>query len=130
MKAIKALVVRMNSRALATALHGAQSRRSSRRTASSLPPIAGVDFFTAEVWTPRGVLTQYVLFGLDLKTRRVQFAGITRAPGQNRLDSGSVKFLDRTAVAPGDRIDYNQDKHVQSVLLGPADNHGPTRRPS
>jgi len=40
MKAIKALIVRMNSRALATALHGAQSRRSSRRTASSLRPIA------------------------------------------------------------------------------------------
>jgi len=43
--------------------------------------IAGMDFFTTEVWTPRGLVTYYVLFVIDLKTRRVEIAGIARFPG-------------------------------------------------
>jgi len=44
--------------------------------------IAGMDFFTTEVWTPRGLVTYYVLFVIDLETRRVQVAGITPFPGE------------------------------------------------
>jgi putative transposase len=29
--------------------------------------IAGADFFTTEVWTPRGLITYYTLFMLDLR---------------------------------------------------------------
>jgi len=36
--------------------------------------IAGRDFFTTEVWTPRGLVTYYVLFVIDLKRRRVLMA--------------------------------------------------------
>ena len=39
-----------------------------------------MDFFTTEVWTPRGLTTYYVLFLIDLKTRRTHVAGITTAP--------------------------------------------------
>src|SRR5437870_5478059 len=42
--------------------------------------IAGADFFTTEVWTPRGLVTYYTLFVLDLKSRRVQIVGSTRNP--------------------------------------------------
>jgi putative transposase len=42
--------------------------------------IAGADFFTTEVWTPRGLVTYYTLFVLDLKSRRVQIVGLTRNP--------------------------------------------------
>ena len=42
--------------------------------------IAGMDFFTTEVWTRTGLRTIYVLFVIDLKTRRVQVAGITEHP--------------------------------------------------
>jgi putative transposase len=42
--------------------------------------IAATDFFTAEVWTPRGLKTYYVLFMMDLQTRRVHIAGVTRNP--------------------------------------------------
>jgi len=42
--------------------------------------IAGMDFFTTEVWTPTGLKTYYVLFLIDLKTRRAQVAGITTNP--------------------------------------------------
>ena len=42
--------------------------------------IAGMDFFTTEVWTPTGLTTYYVPFLIDLETRRAQVAGITRNP--------------------------------------------------
>ena len=42
--------------------------------------IAATDFFATEVWTPLGLKTDYVLFVIDLKTRRVQVAGITMHP--------------------------------------------------
>ena len=42
--------------------------------------VAATDFFATEVWTPLGLKTYYVLFVIDLKTRRVQVAGITLHP--------------------------------------------------
>jgi putative transposase len=42
--------------------------------------IAATDFFATEVWTPLGLKTYYILFMIDLKTRRVQIAGVTRHP--------------------------------------------------
>jgi HTH-like domain len=33
--------------------------------------IAGADFFTSEVWTPRGLVTYYTLVVIDLQSRRV-----------------------------------------------------------
>jgi transposase InsO family protein len=53
------------------------------------------DFFTVEVWSWRGLLTHYVLFVIELATRRVRIAGITIQPdacwmmqmGRNLLDA-------------------------------------------
>ncbi|MFT5476421.1 MAG: putative transposase [Planctomycetota bacterium] len=42
--------------------------------------IAATDFFTIEVWTATGLKTHYVLFMIELDTRRVHLAGITRHP--------------------------------------------------
>ncbi len=42
--------------------------------------MAATDFFTVEVWTPRGLVTQYVLFVIHLSTRYVHIAGITTVP--------------------------------------------------
>ena len=42
--------------------------------------LAATDFFTVEVWTPRGLVTYYVLFVIEVATRRVEIAGITRNP--------------------------------------------------
>jgi putative transposase len=42
--------------------------------------IAGADFFTTEVWTPRGLITYYTLFVLDLRSRRVHVVGSTPTP--------------------------------------------------
>jgi transposase InsO family protein len=44
--------------------------------------IAACDFFTTEVWTPRGLVTYYTLFLIDLNSRRVHIAGSTPNPGE------------------------------------------------
>ena len=50
--------------------------------AAHMSVLAGVDFFTVEVLTWRGLVTYYVLFFLHLESRRVSVAGITRHPDQ------------------------------------------------
>ena len=42
--------------------------------------IAAMDFFTAEVWTPRGLVTHYVLFVIHHASRLVEIAGVTEHP--------------------------------------------------
>jgi hypothetical protein len=42
--------------------------------------LAATDFFTVEVATWHGVVTYYVLIVMELATRRVQVAGISRIP--------------------------------------------------
>jgi putative transposase len=44
------------------------------------PRLAAIDFTTVEVWTKGGLVTYYVLFAMELKTRRVTCAGITPYP--------------------------------------------------
>jgi transposase InsO family protein len=50
---------------------------------SHMAVLAGIDFFTVEVLTWRGLVTYYVLFFLHLETRRVTLAGITPHPTQD-----------------------------------------------
>ena len=47
---------------------------------SHLGVIAATDFFTVEVLTLAGLVRYFVLFVIDIKTRRVQIAGIVRHP--------------------------------------------------
>jgi putative transposase len=42
--------------------------------------LAGTDFFTVEVLTWRGLVTYYVLFFIELESRRVWIGRITRQP--------------------------------------------------
>jgi transposase InsO family protein len=42
--------------------------------------MAATDFFTIEVWTPRGLVTYYVLFVMHLATRKISIAGATTEP--------------------------------------------------
>ncbi|MEZ5988363.1 MAG: integrase core domain-containing protein [Planctomycetota bacterium] len=47
--------------------------------------IAATDFFQTEVWTARGLVTHYVLFVIDLRTRAVEILGVTRNPDEGFL---------------------------------------------
>ena len=44
--------------------------------------LASVDFTTIEAWTRSGLVTYYLLFFLELATRRVHFAGLTTNPDE------------------------------------------------
>ena len=58
--------------------------------------IAATDFFTTEVWTPAGLRTYYVLFCIELKTRRVHLAGVTTNPTDlfmGHAADGALDFL-------------------------------------
>ena len=44
--------------------------------------LAAVDFFTVEVWAPRGLVTFYIFFVIKLATRRNEIAGIAPNPGE------------------------------------------------
>jgi putative transposase len=59
--------------------------------------IAGADFFTTEVWTPRGLITYYTLFVIDLRSRRVHVAGSTPTP--------DAWFMAQTARRLTDAVD-------------------------
>lgn len=61
------------------------SKRSLKTTwkefiSAHMAALTGVDFFTVEVLTWRGLATYYVLFFVQLETRRVTLAGVTRHP--------------------------------------------------
>ena len=42
--------------------------------------MAATDFFTVEAWTPKGLVTYYVLFVIHLSTRKVSIVGVTPNP--------------------------------------------------
>jgi putative transposase len=44
--------------------------------------LASVDFTTIEVWARSGLVTYYLLFFMELATRRVHFAGLTTNPDE------------------------------------------------
>ncbi len=47
---------------------------------TSFPSIAATDFFSVEVLTRTGLVRYFVLFIIDLKTRRVEIAGVLPRP--------------------------------------------------
>ncbi|GJM22518.1 MAG: hypothetical protein DHS20C15_24330 [Planctomycetota bacterium] len=96
--------------------------------------IAATDFFSAEVWTPRGLKTYYVLFLIDLKSRRAHIAGITTSPdgafmaqvarnltalGDGFLTSHRFLICDRDTKFSRDFKRILDDSGVHSVLTPP-----------
>ena len=59
--------------------------------------LAASDFFSVEAWTPRGLVTHYILFVISIADRVVDIAGITTQPderwmlqvGRNLIDEES-----------------------------------------
>jgi putative transposase len=48
--------------------------------------LVATDFFTVEALTLRGSITYYVLFVIDLESRRICLAGVTRHPDQQWME--------------------------------------------
>ncbi len=89
--------------------------------------LAAIDFTTIEVWTKGGLVTFYLLFVLELASRRVQLAGCTTSPthawmmqvGGNLTDplDGSLR---QKCCLPMDR----DSKHCEA-FREPAEQAGP-----
>ena len=57
--------------------------------------LAAVDFTNVEVWTPRGLVTFSLLFAMELKTRRVHFAGcVTTSDGGKSMQRMALNMTD------------------------------------
>ncbi len=54
--------------------------------------MASIDFTTVEAWTTRGLTTFYLLFVMELKTRRVKFAGCTTNPNDAWMKTISLEL--------------------------------------
>jgi hypothetical protein len=100
--------------------------------------LAAADFFTVEVLTMAGLVRYVVLFVMELKTRTVQIAGITRQPdgdwmrqtARNLTDAhdGFLRdmhyvILDRDPLYIAAFRDLLRDSGVKPLLL-------PARRPN
>src|SRR5215475_4861227 len=59
--------------------------------------LAGTDFFSVEVLTWRGLATYYVLFFLNLETRRITLAGMTRHPTDAWMTQMARNAVDATS---------------------------------
>ena len=58
------------------------------------PVLAAIDFTTLEVWTSQGLITFYLLFVMELSTRRVCFAGATPSPGDPWMEQMARNLTD------------------------------------
>jgi len=56
--------------------------------------LAAIDFTTIEVWTRGGLVTFYLLFVMELKTRRVHFAGCTTSPNERWIKQIAKNLTD------------------------------------
>jgi putative transposase len=63
---------------------------------SHMAVLAGIDFFTVEVLTWRGLVTYYVLFFIHLESRRVSVAGITRYPDEAWMEQMARNATDES----------------------------------
>jgi putative transposase len=61
-----------------------------------LAVLAGIDFFTVEVLTWRGLRTYSVLFLIHLESRRISLAGITRHPDETWMQQMARNATDES----------------------------------
>ncbi len=57
-----------------------------------LSVLAATDFFTVEVLGLKGLVTYYVLFVIDLATRRVHLAGLTHSPDETWMKTVALQL--------------------------------------
>src|ERR687892_695616 len=64
--------------------------------AAHMAVLAGIDFFTVEVLSWRGLVTYYVLFFIHLESRRVTLGGITRHPTETWMEQMARNVTDES----------------------------------
>ena len=56
--------------------------------------LGAIDFTTIEVWTKSGLVTFYLLFVMEVATRRVHFAGCTTGPDEKWMKQVARNLTD------------------------------------
>ena len=81
--------------------------------------LAATDFFTAEVWTHAGLITYYVLFFVQLATRKVHVAGITPNPDAVWMVqmARNVTLADDGFLSPGRRLIHDRDSNFSAEFV-------------
>ena len=96
--------------------------------------LAAIDFTTVEVWTKGGLVTFYLLFVMELKTRRVHFAGCTTNPTEQWMKQNGRELtncedgflngkryliMDRDAIFCSSFRRFLKGEDINSVRLPP-----------
>ena len=81
--------------------------------------LVSTDFFTAEVWTPVGLVTYYVLFFMRVATREVHIAGITNQPNTAWMMqiARNLTMADIGFIRPGDYLVHDRDTKYYAPFL-------------
>jgi hypothetical protein len=75
--------------------------------------IVAADFFTAEVWCRRGLVTYYVLFVIELAKRVVHIAGITTQPNEGWMMQVARNLTDQFAGCLADKTQLIVDRDTK-----------------
>jgi hypothetical protein len=84
--------------------HGRSS--SGRTWTCLLAQTSGTDFFTVEVLTSRGLITYYILFFIEIGSRRVSLGGITRYPDSCWMEQVARNATSGTMFPSTPPVDY------------------------
>jgi transposase InsO family protein len=79
-----------------------------------LDVLVATDFFTTEVWTKGRLITYYVLFFLQLASRKVHVAGVTPHPHQGGMSqiARNVTMAEWGILTPGHYLIHDRDTKV------------------
>lgn len=88
--------------------------------------LAAADFFIAEAWTARGLVTFYVFFAMSLKSRRVKIVGLNSAPNETFMKQAA---LDLVGFGDGllrgcSYVIIDRDKKYTSAFVEILNDHG------
>jgi transposase InsO family protein len=98
---------------------------------SHMDVLVATDFFTTEVWTLGGLVTFYVLFFLELGSRRVHIAGITLHPNAAWMQqvARNVTMEEWGCLAAGQYLIHDRDTKFCAAFKQTLDHAGVTRVP-
>jgi transposase InsO family protein len=80
--------------------------------------LVATDFFTAEVWTSCGLVTYYILFFIQVGSRRVHIAGMTPHPNETwiRQMARNSTMVEWGFLTPGQYLIHDRDTKFCSAF--------------
>ena len=98
---------------------------------SHMDVLVATDFFTTEVWTLGGLVTFYVLFFIELGSRRVHMAGVTLHPhAQWMVQAARNATMEEWGfLKPGQYLIHDRDAKFCAAFKQIIDDAGITRVP-